>query len=171
MMRKIPQARKDAYLDIETTGLSWGQEQITVVGCFLVHGHEKQLVQLVGREVTRDNLRETLNGVDQIFTYNGHRFDLPFIRHSLGINLEDIAEHRDLMYDCWQCNLWGGFKAVEKQLQIPRKLEGITGWDAIALWWRYMEKGDTDALHLLLEYNKEDVMNLKVLREKLEMHY
>jgi hypothetical protein len=30
----------DAYLDIETTGLSWQDSEITVVGVYLDKGHE-----------------------------------------------------------------------------------------------------------------------------------
>ncbi|MFP3880569.1 MAG: ribonuclease H-like domain-containing protein [Dehalococcoidia bacterium] len=36
------------------------------------------------------------------------------------------------------------------------------------MWWRYLDSGDLDALATLLEYNREDVMNLKVLRERLD---
>jgi uncharacterized protein YprB with RNaseH-like and TPR domain len=71
------------------------------------------------------------------------------------------------MYDCWSCNLYGGFKAVEQQLGISRQSQGITGLDAVMLWWKYKCEGDQEALAKLLEYNKEDVMNLKVLRDKL----
>ena len=158
----------DTYLDIETTGLSWLYADITVIGIYLVNGNEDRLVQLVGSEVTVDNLLEAVDGVQTIYTYNGSRFDLPFIRGFLGIDLETIADHHDLMYDCWRCNLFGGFKTVEQQLGIPRRLQGITGLDAVLLWQRYVEYDDLDALKLLLEYNKEDVMNLKVLRERLE---
>jgi len=35
------------------------------------------------------------------------------------------------------------------------------------LWWQYLDSYDEDALNLLLQYNKEDVVNLKLLREKL----
>ena len=157
----------DAYLDIETTGLSWLDADITVVGIYLVNGRESRLVQLVGRDVTVGNLRETIDGVSTIYTYNGSRFDLPFIHGSLGINLNDTFHHHDLMYDCWRCNLFGGFKAVERQLEISRRLQDINGLDAILLWQRYRHYGDRKALDLLLEYNKEDVMNLKMLRERL----
>lgn len=157
----------DAYLDIETTGLSWLDAEITVIGIYLVNGTEGRLKQLVGKDVNTDNLIETLEGVRAIYTYNGSRFDLPFINSSLGINLETVAEHHDLMYDCWQYNLFGGFKAVEQQLGIPRRLQGIAGLDAVLLWQKYQNYGDRNALGLLLEYNKEDVMNLKVLRERL----
>ncbi len=157
----------DAYLDIETTGLSWLDSEITVVGVFLVNGSDSRMVQLVGKQVTQNNLIQVLQGARAIYTYNGSRFDLPFINSSLGINLETVAEHHDLMYDCWQYNLFGGFKAVEQQLGIPRRLQGIAGLDAVLLWQKYQNYGDRNALGLLLEYNKEDVMNLKVLRERL----
>lgn len=157
----------DAYLDIETTGLSWMVAEITVIGIYLINGNDSKLVQLVGNEVTVGNLLRIVSGVNTIYTYNGSRFDLPFINGSLGIDLETIADHHDLMYDCWRCNLFGGFKAVEQQLGLPRRLQGITGLDAVLLWHRYQKYGDRDALDLLLEYNKEDVVNLKVLRERL----
>jgi len=38
----------DAYLDIETTGLSREYAGITVVGVYLVNGADSRLVQLVG---------------------------------------------------------------------------------------------------------------------------
>jgi len=158
----------DAYLDIETTGLSCQYADITVVGIYLVNGSDSRLLQLVGRDVNIDNLLEAVNGVQTIYTYNGSRFDLPFIHGSLGIDLADVFHHHDLMYDCWRCNLKGGFKAVEQQLGIPRQLKGISGWDAVILWWRYQQYGDRTALATLLQYNKEDVVNLKVLRERLK---
>ena len=157
----------DAYLDIETTGLSAFHDDITVIGIYLINGSDARLVQLVGKEVTGDNLLETLGDVHTIFTYNGSRFDLPFIGDSLGLNLTDCYYHHDLMYDCWRNNLYGGFKAVERQLSIPRQLKGVGGLEAIMLWWRYQKGGDQNALDLLLQYNKEDVVNLKALRERL----
>ena len=54
----------------------------------------------------------------------------------------------------------GGLKELEKMYGIPRKTEGIDGYKAIMLWELYLKKGRLDALRLLLEYNKEDVLNL-----------
>lgn len=86
----------DAYLDIETTGLSCQYADITVIGIYLVNGGESRLVQLVGREVTRDNLLDSVEGVNKIYTYNGNRFDLPFIHGALGIDLQTVADHKFL---------------------------------------------------------------------------
>ena len=166
--KKEAKSLSDAYLDIETTGLSWLYSDITVVGIYLVNGSDSRLVQLIGEEVTRDNLLGVLESVDTIYTYNGSRFDLPFISASLGVDLVESYHHHDLMYDCWRNNLYGGFKAVEQQLGIPRQLKGIGGLEAVILWWRYQNNGDQNALTLLLQYNREDVVNLKALRETLD---
>jgi uncharacterized protein YprB with RNaseH-like and TPR domain len=69
----------EAYLDIETTGLSPRYSEITVVGIHLDNGSDTRFTQLVGIEVTVENMLVTLDGVDSIYTYNGSRFDLPFI--------------------------------------------------------------------------------------------
>ncbi len=79
------------------------------------------------------------------------------------MNLAKLFVHRDLMYDCWRNNLYGGFKAVERQLGIHRRLTEINGYEAVRLWWRYVNYYDEDALSILLEYNKENVVNLKRL--------
>ncbi len=157
----------EAYLDIETTGLSPWYSEITVVGVHFCNGFDTRFIQLVGGDVTADNLLEVLRGVDVIYTYNGSRFDLPFIRCRLGINLVELFTHRDLMYDCWRNNLYGGFKAVERQLGIERRLTEVSGYEAVRLWWRYVNDCDQAALATLLEYNKEDVINLKTLKERL----
>jgi uncharacterized protein YprB with RNaseH-like and TPR domain len=157
----------DAYLDIETTGLSPRYCDITVVGIHLVNGYETRFVQFVGEDVTADNILKALDGVGTLYTYNGSRFDLPFIYLRLGINLAKLFRHCDLMYHCWKSNLYGGFKGVERQLGIERWLKGVDGLEAVRLWWRYVNNYDQGALATLLEYNKEDVINLKILRERL----
>jgi len=46
-------------------------------------------------------------------------------------------------------------------------LREINGYQAVRLWWRYVNDYDQGALATLLEYNKEDVINLKTLKEML----
>lgn len=58
----------DAYLDAETTGLSRFCHDIPVIDIYLVNSNDNRLVQLVGKEVTADNLLEALKGVDTIYT-------------------------------------------------------------------------------------------------------
>jgi uncharacterized protein YprB with RNaseH-like and TPR domain len=157
----------EAYLDIETTGLTFSASEITVVGIYLCRGKEAEFIQFVGRDISADGILETLEGIDALYTYNGSRFDLPFIHSQLGVNLAEVFRHRDLMYDCWGKKLYGGLKGVERQLGLKRKLPEMNGFEAVRLWWKYVDSFDLDALNTLLEYNKEDVINLKTLRDIL----
>lgn len=142
-----------AYLDIET---SFGGE-ITIIG---VYCPPDRLIQLVGEEVNWTNLWNALDGVSAILTYNGARFDLPVIKRMIKLDLTRYFECRDLMVDCWKRNLYGGLKRVEEQLGIERISKGVDGLMAMRLWERYRRDGDEKALEVLLEYNREDVVNL-----------
>lgn len=159
--------RTEAYLDIETTGLTPSGCEITVIGIHVCRGEQADFVQLVGRDVTAAEIMVALQDVDILYTYNGSRFDLPFIQAQLGINLAEMFPHRDLMFDCWRKNLYGGLKGVERQLGVKRKLPDMNGWEAVRLWWKYVDGFDLDALNTLCEYNKEDVINLKTLKDML----
>ena len=132
------QSRLEAFLDIETTGLSPEYNEITVVGINLCQGVDSHFNQFIGGEITADNILEALNGVNTLYTYNGSRFDLPFIQSRLGIDLATLFLHCDLMHTCWGNSLVGGLKCVEQQLGIPRRLTGISGYQAIWLWWKYV---------------------------------
>ena len=158
----------EAFIDIETTGLSPWESEITVIGFYICSEMESRSIQLVGKDITRTEVLATLEGVDTIYTYNGARFDLPFIYQHLGINLAEMYDHCDLMFQCWKNNLKGGLKGVEKQLGINRELENVNGREAIQLWNRYLYSADLEALEILLRYNLEDVVNLKTLKEILD---
>jgi len=157
----------EAYLDIETTGLSPYDNEITIIGIHRSSNIDDNFIQLVGDDISAYNIMDALDSVGTIYTYNGSRFDLPFINSRMGINLPQIYNHCDLMYKCWRHNLYGGLKIVEKKLGISRRLTDINGYEAIRLWWDYVNNYDETALKTLLEYNKEDVLNLRALKEKL----
>jgi len=158
-----------AYLDIETTSLSPVDGELTVIGLYLEEGESGRFVQLVGDEISAAKLLEALGEVNVLYTYNGSRFDLPYIDGKLGVDLTKRYLHHDLMYDCWRRNLYGGLKEVERKLGIERRSAGIDGRMAVRLWWNYKLYHDEQALLTLLGYNREDVLNLKALRQKLHL--
>ncbi|MBN2189665.1 MAG: ribonuclease H-like domain-containing protein [Candidatus Aureabacteria bacterium] len=149
------------YLDIETNRSG----EITVVGFFSVSGG---LVQMVKPDITGDKLIAALpETASRIVTYNGNCFDLNVIRKTLGVNLRGIYESCDLRWICQKGGLTGGMKRVESVLNISRVTTGIDGREALYLWDRFAFGGDIKALELLLEYNKEDVLNLIEIEKKL----
>lgn len=158
-----------AYLDIETTGLNRKYCDLTVVGIAFERNGFKETVQLYGCNINRETILKALYGVDTIYTYNGSRFDLPFLTEKLKIDLKNEFQHRDLMYDCWKQNLKGGLKIVEQKLGIQRRLKDIDGFMAVRLWWDYVNTKNESALKTLLDYNKEDMVNLIALRNRLNI--
>ena len=155
------------YLDIETTGFSWSYCDLTVVGVGAVRGAQSRFGQLFGDQINAEGVLNLLEDVDELYTYNGSRFDLPFIERRLRLDLRRRFPHTDLMYKCWRRDLKGGLKVVETRLGIARRLADMNGYMAVRLWWNYVNENDLQALQTLLEYNREDVMNLHILREKL----
>ncbi len=148
-----------AFLDIET---SW-ERTITIIG---IYRSGEGTTQLIAPEINRAGLLQVMEGVKQIFTYNGSGFDLPVIERWLGVKLSGLAPHRDLMHDCRKRKLVGGLKGVERTLGIHRDTEGVDGLQAMKLWAAY-QQGDNEALDLLLRYNKEDCVNLEILAQKI----
>ncbi len=150
-----------AYLDIETSF----DNSLTVVGVF--RPDRGLLIQLVGDLATQDNLLDALEGATKIVTYNGNRFDLPVLNRRLRINLFDLFDSHDLMYECWRKGLKGGLKAVERRFGISRTIFGKGEDDPRFLWERFRSLGDLQSLERLLEYNREDTLNLFLLEERL----
>ncbi len=181
---------KTAYVDIETTGLSPNYSRITIIGIY--NGKETKTY------IRGINLQEApaeLAKYKQLITFNGARFDLPFIEHEFPGAFKnrcaallrrhvcpqayvDTAQtevsvfnhlHIDIMYPLKKLGFCGGLKNIERALGLERskETEGITGLDAVRLWNRY-RCGDDEALRLLIKYNREDVENLERL---IEMTY
>lgn len=151
-----------AYIDIETTGLSRYYCDLTVIGIALEKGRKCQIVQLLEGDLYEEKLLKALKGVDEIYSYNGSRFDLPFIQTNLGIDLNGCFKHTDLMYDCWRQNLKGGLKVVEQKLGINRKLKGVDGYMAVQLWYDYLNDNNKQALKTLLLSVVEIVLIQKI---------
>lgn len=149
------------YLDIETSYSG----QITVIG-FYARGCG--LVQLVHPDLGREELLAALPPASQLYTYNGHCFDLPVIRKAYGVDLRGVYESVDLRFACQRAGWKGGLKKVEAQLGITRELPGVDGWAAMGLWEQYWIENDRRALDTLLAYNREDVMNLVKVRRALQ---
>ncbi len=150
---------RTAYVDIETTGLSAGCDKITMIGIY--NGKETKTYI---RGINLEEASAELAKYKQLITFNGARFDLPFIENEFPGFFNHL--HIDLLYPLKKIGYSGGLKKIEVELGIDRSDEtaGITGFDAVRLWNRY-KRGDEEALDLLVKYNQEDVVNLeKIIR-------
>lgn len=148
-----------AYIDIETTGLDRKRNSITTIS---IHDGQKTRTLIKGQNLTQQTLQNELNKHSLLVSFNGARFDLPFIQQKFP-NIQLDHPHIDLMYPCKKLGLSGGLKNIEKQLEITRgDVDGVDGREAVRLWKQY-QKGDQKALQKLIKYNQKDVTNLKQL--------
>ncbi|MBS1238635.1 MAG: exonuclease-like protein [Deltaproteobacteria bacterium] len=150
-----------AYLDIETDR----KGKICVFGLSI---ENNGFLQWYGEDIKTSNIAQELSNVKTIITFNGDLFDLPRIKESLNIDLKAQCVSRDLFKEKKKLGIKGGLKQLEKMFGIERKTDGMNGYKAMWLWENYKKYGNQDALNLLLEYNKEDVINLIRLEEILE---
>ncbi len=152
---------KCGYLDIETTGLDKQRDEITVIG--LYDGQESK-VFVQGKNLK--DFKEEIKKYSMIVTFNGYCFDIPFIRNKIE-DIEFNQFHVDLRFAMKYLGYSGGLKKIEKSLNIERNsdLNGMSGWDAVKLWYRYKKRKDEKALDTLIRYNIEDIENLKTLME------
>lgn len=144
------------FFDIETTGLDERSSVVTTVSC---HRDGETRTYVRGRDLTAGVLREELSAADLLVSFNGKRFDVPFLEHEFDLNVG--TPHLDLMYPCRQADLTGGLKAIEQEVGIGREND-VDGREAVRLWHQY-EAGDDEALDRLVRYNRLDTENLATL--------
>lgn len=153
-----------AYLDIETDR----RGNICIIG---IYTDAFGFIQLKGNKITAGSISEIMGSVNTIVTFNGDNFDLPQIKKCLDLDLRSTHKSLDLLKVKRKLGIKGGLKELEKMFGIQRKTEGINGYNALELWEIYLKKGRLDALNLLLEYNREDVLNLIPLEKILLDQY
>ena len=148
-----------AAVDIETTGLS-SYAGITVVG-IQYNGEYRAFINGI-------NLADAVPMLESAFgliTFNGARFDLPFLKRAFP-SLRLPSAHLDLRFLARRVGLTGGLKHVEALLGFDRSdtVNTIDGYGAVVLWNQYL-RGDDGALEQLVRYNAADTCVLHPLCE------
>lgn len=158
--RLYPRFHGDAaFLDIETTGLS-RYSAITVVG---VHRPGRPFAALIrGQNLSAASITEAVRGAKLLVTFNGASFDVPFIRGAFPAAKLPPA-HLDLLTCSRRLGWRGGLKGIERSLGLAREQETriLAGRDAVRLWRTFERTGSSNALRLLVAYNRADCENLE----------
>jgi hypothetical protein len=149
------------YLDIETSGLYEGVDEITVIGIY-----DGTRVKTFIQGINLDSFETEISPYDLIITFNGAQFDLPFIRRQFP-NITLPPAHIDLRFFLRKLGYQGGLKAIEKAFGLIRgsDIDGMDGFDAVLLWRAY-QTDDKAALQRLIQYNTADIVHLKPLMER-----
>jgi hypothetical protein len=149
-----------AFLDIETTGMSGTYHEITVIGLY----DGSQVYQFINGE-NLERFEDAVQAYDLLVTFNGSRFDLPFIERFFR-NFRFHHAHIDLRWVLQRLGIPGGLKRIEPLFGIsrPGAIQDLGGYEAVLLWNQYLQ-GEVEALRRLLQYNQADVVNLKTIME------
>jgi uncharacterized protein YprB with RNaseH-like and TPR domain/predicted nuclease with RNAse H fold/adenylate kinase family enzyme len=140
------------YLDIETTGLSFDLHYITVVGAL----YEGKFFQWTWPEPL-DELAELVKAAPLVVTFNGKRFDVPFLQAKAPV-IPAPKAHIDLLYSVRALGIKGGQKPAEVALGLRRDedIMEVDGLEAVACWCSGLY-GDSRSYNRLLRYNRADV--------------
>ena len=157
-------------LDIETSGLQpQSGGYVTVVG--LYDGRDYKCF-VHGRNLTTDILNKELSNYKFLITFYGAAFDIPFLQRTFP-GIEFSMPHFDLCFGAKRLKIQGGLKKIEHDFGIVRdeSVQGLDGYDAVKLW-EQSRAGYSQALDRLIQYNREDTVNLMqiapVLYERLK---
>ena len=152
---------KAVYLDIETSGLYQGVDEITVIGLY-----DGKTAKTFVKGINLDEFESEITSYQLIITFNGAQFDLPFIRRQFP-HISLPPAHIDLRFFLKKLGYKGGLKAIEKSFGLSRasNIDGMDGYEAVLLWKAY-QWGDESALDRLILYNTADIVHLKPLMER-----
>ena len=143
---------ESAYLDIETDS----NGKVILVG---ISDYYNSNSFVYGYNLEKEYLQKELSKYKILVTFNGSSFDLPKLKKQLDLDIN--IPHIDLKPLVIRLGLNGGLKEVEKTLNLkrPANLYG----NPVDLWKAFHASGEKEWLELLIDYNKEDVENLKLI--------
>lgn len=171
--------RSVCFLDIETTGFNRNTNQIYLIGLSYLNNHNNLIVQQLFCQSLDDEyliLEETIKRIKNfqlIITYNGEKFDIPFINHRLiKNNIEykidkknsfdiflEIKKYKELLnFENYK------LKTIEKYVGLKREDE-IDGGKCIEYYYDYLSTKDETLKELILCHNYEDIYNLPYVLE------
>jgi uncharacterized protein YprB with RNaseH-like and TPR domain/predicted nuclease with RNAse H fold/dephospho-CoA kinase len=158
----LADSTKVVFLDVETTGLSWFYDDLTMVGW----ARDGVYRAHIAGEDPRD-LLDSLADARALVTFNGTLFDLKFLKKTFGeIALPPV--HIDLRYLSRRVGLTGGQKLIENELGVNARsgVEDLDGAAAVLLWHEFV-RGDLNALHRLVDYNRRDVLAMCIILDRV----
>lgn len=180
---------KSCVLDIEATGLDPSRCKVILMGLltetedgvrvtqFLAENHYEEYKVL---QATLDFLRD--EGIDYLITFNGLRYDIPFINTRLEANFMDADPESGQsglrLYD------FDLYRFLRKCSVLPKTMDSlsqasceqhfgiannrqdtITGRESVALFDEYSISGNSTIEKIILTHNREDVLQLYQLMQ------
>lgn len=179
---------KVGVLDIETTGLSYGKNNIVLVGLLIRENDHLILKQFFCDSLQEEKevlllVMDELEKLDIVITYNGISFDIPFIRERCILNqvpyvsnfynldlyilLRRFSPLREILPNLKQ-------KTIENYMGLwEERRDEISGGESVDLYFSYLDTKDKEVKDKILLHNHDDVILLnKLIRVlgKVDLH-
>jgi len=161
-----------AWLDIETTGLMPTSSHVTLIGYLRPGNLNRSLTQLFAEEPSEEpellqQAFKDLADADLLITYNGRRFDLPFLRRRAFVWGFEVPKwrHRDLFDDVARLDPLRRL-FPDHRLQTVMHNAGLARSDAsdgramILAYLRWLEHRLPEDREEILTHNADDLVQL-----------
>lgn len=174
---------KVGIFDIETTGLDPARSKFILGGlAYAEEGFPEGEIKIEQyfaekpeeEKEALEKCLEALSKLDVVITYNGTRFDMPYIKYraaQYGIGFKyDMPHNLDLYYVINKFSELRKMLPNLKQKTVENyfglwetRTDEISGAESIELYSEYVKTGDKELLDKILLHNSDDVMQLTKL--------
>ncbi|MBR5376078.1 MAG: ribonuclease H-like domain-containing protein [Lachnospiraceae bacterium] len=175
-LENLGDPEKLLFVDIETTGLSASHNSIYLIGCLYTRNGTWRTVQFFADSIDEEEsvLYSFYNfalGFDTLVTFNGNRFDIPFIQEKLnkydmpfdlyrykGIDIYKRLRPYKALFSLADMKQ----KSLESFLDIERDDEK-SGSELIKVYEEYTVHPTEFSQNLILTHNYDDICGMKSL--------
>jgi uncharacterized protein YprB with RNaseH-like and TPR domain/ribosomal protein S27AE len=152
----IPQG---ALIDIETTGLNEGVDEIITFG--FISGNRLSVIQrkVKDKQPFYDEIKGVLDGLSRPFYAYNCEFEEKFFKEQLGIQLKatdlmapwrKLAEHK--------AKKWPKLEELVSEPEMYFGVTRISAKDIPTLWNAFLSGGDEKLLEMIMKHNKADLL-------------
>ena len=166
------------FLDIETTGLSRSAAELYLIGAVIPEGNSWMLYQWMAEHSSEEPsllraFSEKLKNCTCLISYNGDRFDLPFLEtKAASYGLSSLSEGKESL------DLYLLLKPLQKLLKLERMKQPYLeefldiknrvysdGKECISLYRKFLKTRDTLLADTVTGHNLEDLLGLGRISE------
>lgn len=173
-------ARDCVFFDIESTGLRFEDCFAFVLGAAHIRNNHVFVEQIVPLGIEAElraieQFRRRVEGARAVVTFNGKRFDLPFLAarcELLGVE-SPLAQHEHVDLHPVSRRLLRkqlqrySLAALEKSMLGMERVDDLPGREAPAAFLRFVATGDAGPLARVIEHNRLDLLTMIPLLAKL----
>ena len=166
--KKLYEELKFQALCIDVEATKWNGP-ISVVGVYRPKEGEIEYQAFVkGENLTTENLKQAFADCKLLITFNGINYDVPEIKKQFPGALPENIPVVDLYLLAKRLDLDAGLKTLEQRFKIFR-IEEVDNRRRIAtkMWKKYEQTKNRKFLNTLIEYNRQDTINLYPLAERI----